>query len=133
MTEQVKRIACQGRLRAELVKLQQDFAAQFDKVVTEGRDQGTVVFPNAAFKFFLTADPRERARRRFEELKAAGKDVDFETLVQQIIERDASDVNRTVGPLVPAEDAVKIDTTSIDAEAVVNKMLDVIHGRISKG
>ncbi len=133
VTERVKRIACRGRLRAELVKLQQAFAAQFDKVVTEGRDQGTVVFPDAAFKFFLTADPGERARRRYDELKAAGQEVDFETLARQIAERDTSDVNRTVGPLKAADDAVTIDTTTIDAEAVVNQMLEVIHERTGKG
>ena len=92
-----------------------------------------MVFPDAAFKFFLTADPLERARRRHRELAAAGKDVEFETLLRQIAERDASDVNRTVGPLKPADDAVTIDTTTIDAQAVVNQMLEVIHGPVSKG
>ncbi|MBL7214851.1 MAG: (d)CMP kinase [Phycisphaerae bacterium] len=126
VTEKVKYIASQPKLRAELVRLQQDFAAQFEKVVTEGRDQGTIVFPNAEFKFFLTADPQERAHRRHEELKAAGKEVDFETLNRQIVERDASDINRTVGPLKPAADAIVIDTTTIDAQTVVNKMLGII-------
>ncbi len=126
VTEQVRHVAGAGQLRAKLVELQRAFAAQFERVVTEGRDQGTVVFPEAKFKFFLVADPRERARRRFEELKAAGKDVEFETLVEQIVSRDASDENRLVGPLKPAPDAVKIDTTNIDAEGVVQKMLQVI-------
>ena len=76
----VKYIACQGPLRAELVALQQAFADRFEKVVTEGRDQGTVVFPNAPYKFFLTADPKERARRRHEELKAGGTDMAFRYL-----------------------------------------------------
>ena len=126
VTENVKYIASQPKLRSELVQLQRDFATQFEKVVTEGRDQGTVVFPDAKFKFFLTADPKERARRRHEELKAAGKEIDFKTLAQQIIERDASDENRQVGPLKPAADAITIDTTKIDAEGVVDKMLEVI-------
>lgn len=129
VTEQVRHIASEAALRSRLVKLQQDFAAQFDKVVTEGRDQGTVVFPEAKFKFFLTADPKERTRRRHEELKAAGKDMDFDTLHQQIEQRDASDLNRTVGPLKPAPDAIHIDTTDIDAEGVVDKILETIrHG-----
>jgi len=126
VTEQVRYVASAGNLRAKLVDLQRAFASQFDRVVTEGRDQGTVVFPQAKFKFFLVADPRERARRRFDELKAAGKDVDFDRLVEQIVSRDASDENRLVGPLKPAPDAIKIDTTDIDANAVVQKMLEVI-------
>lgn len=127
VTEKVRHIASAPKLRSKLVQLQRDFAGQFKKVVTEGRDQGTVVFPDAKFKFFLTADPRERARRRYVELKAAGQQIDFETLGQQITERDASDENRLVGPLKPATDAVIIDTTKIDAGGVVNKMLEIIN------
>lgn len=127
VTEKVKFIASQPQLRARLVALQQAFAQRFERIVTEGRDQGTVVFPGARFKFFLTADPDERARRRHEELKAAGKDVDFETLARQIVERDASDETRAVGPLKPAPDAILIDTTTDDAEGVVDKMLEIIN------
>jgi cytidylate kinase len=130
ITENVKHIAGQPQLRSRLVELQKKFAAQFDKVVTEGRDQGTVVFPNAQFKFFLVADPKERTRRRHEELKAAGKEMDFDALHEQITQRDASDQNRAVSPLKPADDAIHIDTTNIDAAGVVKKMLEVIkqHG-----
>jgi len=127
VTENVKFVAGQPQLRSRLVTLQKRFAAQFDRVVTEGRDQGTVVFPDAAFKFFLTADPKERTRRRYEELKAAGKEMDFEMLHEQIVSRDASDENRTVSPLKPASDAIHIDTTDIDADGVVNRMLEVIN------
>lgn len=126
ITEKVKYIAGQPELRHRLVKLQKQFAAQFDKVVTEGRDQGTVVFPEAQFKFFLTADSEERTRRRHQELKAAGKDVDFDALHNQMTQRDASDKNRAVSPLKPAEDAIHIDTTDIDAREVVDKILEVI-------
>ena len=129
VTENVKFVAGQSQLRSRLVILQKQFAAQFDRVVTEGRDQGTVVFPDAAFKFFLTADPKERTRRRHEELKAAGKEMDFEILHEQIARRDASDENRTVSPLKPASDAIHIDTTHIDAEGVVNRMLEVINAK----
>ena len=129
ITENVKHIAGQPQLRSRLVELQKKFAAQFDKVVTEGRDQGTVVFPEAQFKFFLVADPKERTRRRHEELKAAGKEMDFDALHEQITQRDASDQNRTVSPLKPAEDAIHIDTTHIDAAGVVNRMLEVINAR----
>ncbi|MHC4761472.1 MAG: (d)CMP kinase, partial [Planctomycetota bacterium] len=129
ITENVKHIAGQPQLRSRLVKLQKEFAAQFDKVVTEGRDQGTVVFPEAHFKFFLTADPKERTRRRHEELKAAGKEMDFDALHEQITRRDASDQNRAVSPLKPADDAIHIDTTHIDAAGVVNRMLEVIEAQ----
>ena len=129
VTENVKFIASQPQLRSRLVVLQKQFAAQFDRVVTEGRDQGTVVFPDAAFKFFLTADPKERTRRRHEELKAAGKEMDFEMLHEQIVTRDASDENRTVSPLKPASDAIHIDTTHIDAEGVVNRILEVLNAK----
>lgn len=127
VTENVKHIAGQHQLRSKLVVLQKNFAAQFDKVVTEGRDQGTVVFPDAQFKFFLTADPKERTRRRHDELRAAGKEMDFDTLHDQISQRDASDENRAVSPLKPADDAIYIDTTQIDAAGVVNRMLEVIN------
>lgn len=126
VTENVKFIASQPELRSKLVELQRDFARRFDRIVTEGRDQGTVVFPKARFKFFLTADPTERARRRHEELKAAGRQVDFETLAGQIVERDASDENRAVGPLKPAADAVIIDTTAMTADDVVETMLEIM-------
>lgn len=129
ITEEVKYVACRGELRSRLVKLQQDFAAQFDRVVTEGRDQGTVAFPNAKFKFYLTADPAERARRRHKELAENGKTVDFDQLLEQINVRDASDVNREVGPLRPAEDAIHIDTTAANAQGVVNTMFEIIKGR----
>ena len=127
VTENVKHIAGQHQLRSKLVVFQKNFAAQFDKVVTEGRDQGTVVFPDAQFKFFLTADPKERTRRRHDELRAAGKEMDFDTLHDQISQRDASDENRAVSPLKPADDAIYIDTTQIDAAGVVNRMLEVIN------
>lgn len=126
VTENVKHIAAQPVLRGELVRLQQAFAKPFERIVTEGRDQGTVVFPEAQFKFFLTAEAKERARRRYEELKAGGTDMAFDTLVEQILVRDASDENRTVGPLKQADDAIAIDTTHLDAEGVVNKMLEFI-------
>ena len=129
ITENVKYIAGKQPLRARLVALQKQFASQFDKVVTEGRDQGTVVFPEAQFKFFLTADSQERTRRRYDELKASGQEMDFDTLHEQMSQRDYYDKTRTVSPLKPAFDAIHIDTTSIDAETVVTRMLEVIEGR----
>ncbi|MHC4291776.1 MAG: (d)CMP kinase [Planctomycetota bacterium] len=129
ITENVKYVAGKQPLRSRLVELQKKFASQFDKVVTEGRDQGTVVFPEAQFKFFLTADSEERTRRRHEELKAAGTEMDFDTLHEQMSQRDYYDESRTVSPLKPAPDAIHIDTTDLDAEGVVNRMLEVINKR----
>ncbi|MHC4386238.1 MAG: (d)CMP kinase [Planctomycetota bacterium] len=129
ITENVKYVAGKQPLRSRLVELQKKFASQFDKVVTEGRDQGTVVFPKAQFKFFLTADSKERTRRRHEELKAAGTEMDFDTLHEQMSQRDYYDESRTVSPLKPAPDAIHIDTTDLDAEGVVNRMLEVINKR----
>lgn len=95
-------------------------------VVMEGRDIGTVVLPHADFKFFLTADPAERARRRHAEM--AGKDAapDLDSVRAAIMERDARDASRADAPLLKADDAVLLDTTAIDAEAVVAKMIEVI-------
>ena len=129
ITENVKYVAGKQPLRSRLVELQKKFASQFDKVVTEGRDQGTVVFPEAQFKFFLTADSEERTRRRHEELKAVGTEMDFDTLHEQMSQRDYYDESRTVSPLKPAPDAIHIDTTDLDAEGVVNRMLEVINKR----
>ncbi len=123
VTENVRHVACQGPLRGRLVRMQQDFANRFSKVVTEGRDQGTVVFPDAKWKFFLEADPEERARRRQKDFAAAGKAVALEELKKHILSRDASDINRSVGPLAAAADAIHIDTTRVDAEGVVEIMI----------
>ena len=127
ITEQVKYVACAGALRARLVAMQQAFAERFDKVVTEGRDQGTVAFPTAQVKFFLTADPVERARRRHKELIEAGRDIELETLLAQQQQRDASDENRTVGPLKPAPDAILLNTTDLTAEEVIIQMEKSVH------
>ncbi|HPP55014.1 MAG TPA: (d)CMP kinase [Anaerohalosphaeraceae bacterium] len=126
VTEKVRYAACQPAVRRRLVQMQQDFARQFPKVVTEGRDQGTVVFPNARWKFFLEADVMERARRRQKDLAQSGLVVGLDELREQIESRDASDRNRTVGPLTPAPDAVVVDTTSLTVQQVVETILRTI-------
>lgn len=129
VTEKVRYVACQGILRGLLVQMQREFASHFPKVVTEGRDQGTVAFPEARWKFFMEADARERARRRQKDLAAVGKKVELNELQEQILSRDASDVNRSVGPLVAAVDAIHIDTTPITADQVAEKMVRIIQGK----
>lgn len=98
-------------------------------VVLEGRDIGTVVFPAAEVKFFLAATAQERGRRRYLELKAKGLEVDFEQTVAEVEARDAADSNRRHAPLRQAEDAVLIDTTQLDIDQVLDRMLAVIAER----
>ena len=126
VTVNVKFIARAPMLREKLVGLQRQFADEHELIVTEGRDQGTVAFPNADYKFFLIADPAERARRRHVELKAKGTDVDIKQLQEDIQTRDASDTERKHSPLKPAKDAIEIDTTPLDLNGVVNKLLSYI-------
>ncbi len=106
-------------VRAELVRQQRRIAEGRD-IVCEGRDQGTVAFPHAECKFFLTAAPLERARRRQQELAEKGQDVSLEQLLIEQTERDERDANRAVAPLKPAADAIIVDTTNLDGAAVVD-------------
>lgn len=123
VTANVHHIASAPALRAKLVEMQRAFAAEQEKIVTEGRDQGTVVFPDAELKFFLTASPRRRAVRRAKELKAKGLPCDVGQIQQLLEERDRADTSRTVGPLLRAEDAVEIDTTNMTIDEVVTKLM----------
>lgn len=99
--------------------------------VLEGRDIGSVVFPNADLKFFLTAKPEARARRRFEEDKAKGRVSTYEQTLAEINERDERDVSREDSPLTIAEDAVVIDTSELDLSEVFEQMLSAV--RVAKG
>jgi cytidylate kinase len=100
-------------------------------LVVEGRDTGTVVFPKAEAKFFLTATPEERARRRVAELTANGAEVDFATTLREIAERDARDAGRDVAPMKPADDAVLVDSSSQTIEQVVENLARVVEARAS--
>lgn len=131
VTEQIRRqsvtgnsryIASAPKIRARLVEMQRDFAAAYEKVVTEGRDQGTVAFPDADVKFFLTADIQTRAQRRMQELKDTGG-VTLEGLVKSIEQRDAKDSQRAEGPLKAADDAILVDTTDLGIEDVVELLV----------
>lgn len=129
VTANVRYIAEKAELRQKLIEMQRAFAQQHEQIVTEGRDQGTVAFVDADFKFFLIADVEERARRRKAQLAESGINADLKELQEQIEKRDASDKNRDVGPLTPAEDAITIDTTSGGAESIVQKMIECIKGK----
>ena len=115
-------------VRAHLVVLQRQAAAGHD-VVTEGRDQGTVVFPDAECKIFLTADPAERARRRMGDLAGRGEQVAFEEVLAKQEERDQRDRQREVGPLVPAPDAVEVSTDGLTPGEVVDKLQQIVRSK----
>lgn len=106
------RLAAMPKVRAALLERQHRFR-QAPGLVADGRDMGTVVFPDAAVKIFLTASPEERARRRYKQLKEKGFNVNLAQLSVEITERDARDSQRTVSPLRPADDAAVIDTTNL--------------------
>jgi cytidylate kinase len=115
-------------VRAALLDLQRDFvrAGSARGVVAEGRDIGTVVFPEADVKLFVTASVDERAGRRHRELQAKGSTVSFEATRAEVAQRDAQDEGRAIAPLRKADDAVLIDTTGLDIEKVVAKIADVV-------
>ncbi|MEJ5258216.1 MAG: (d)CMP kinase [Fervidobacterium sp.] len=98
-------------------------------IVAEGRDIGTVVMPDAQVKIFLVASPEVRAKRRYEELKAKGKEISFDILLNQIIERDKNDTSREIAPLVKAPDAVEIDTSNMTIEEVIEEILRIVKNK----
>ncbi|WP_305042753.1 (d)CMP kinase [Geoalkalibacter sp.] len=122
LTSKVSSVA---RVRENLVELQRRMGER-GGVVLEGRDIGTVVFPGAEAKFFLTASARERGRRRYLELRDKGLEVDLETTIAEVEERDAADSSRRHSPLIQAADAVLIDSTGLSIEQVVDRMEAVV-------
>lgn len=117
-------------VRAFLLEQQRDMARKYS-VIMDGRDIGTVVLPDADLKIFLTADPEDRARRRYEELLARGGEIpEFETLLQDIKERDCQDEERPIAPLKPASDAVLLNTTGNSFEQSVALIEELIKNRL---
>ncbi len=132
VTANARYIAGVSKVRAELVRMQRQFTAARKKIVTEGRDQGTVAFTDADVKFFLIADAGERARRRQAELKAKNNNQSLEQIRRAIEKRDESDENRAVGPLKPADDAIVVDTTELSIDEVVEILLSLVKERCLK-
>jgi len=132
VTANARYIAAAPRVREKLVQMQRQFAAGRRKIVTEGRDQGTIVFGDADVKFYLTADSAERARRRLAELQNKGGAGSLQQIKKAIEQRDKSDESRTVGPLKPAEDAIIVDTTNLSIEQVVEKLAGYVKEKCSK-
>jgi CMP/dCMP kinase len=116
------RVAAWPEVRAALLQRQRDFA-QAPGLVADGRDMGTVVFPAAVLKIFLTASPEERARRRYNQLKDKGSGASLAALSLEIAERDRRDSTRAVAPLVPAPEAIVVDSTSLGIDEVVDRIM----------
>jgi CMP/dCMP kinase len=136
-TEQVGQAASKVSVipdvRAALLRFQRDFAKEPPAgkagAVLDGRDVGTVVCPDAEVKFFVTASAEVRAERRFKELREAGEDAIYARVLKEMKERDERDTNRAVAPLKPADDAVVIDTSGLDADQVFEKAREIVAGK----
>ena len=132
VTANARYVASAARMREKLVEMQRQFAAKEKRIVTEGRDQGTVAFPDADIKFYLTADINERARRRQAELRAKGSKTNLAQIRKAIKDRDESDRSRASGPMIPAKDGIVVDTTSLSIEDVVEKLFGYVEKRCLK-
>ena len=119
-------VAAQKFVREVLVDQQRQIGKKGNTVM-DGRDIGTVVFPEAQKKFFFIADAEERGRRRYKELKSKNPDLDLKTIVEEIRQRDQEDINRKISPLVKAQDALEVDTTRLSIEEVTDYVLENIN------
>ncbi len=113
-------------IRNTLIRHQKDYFDSNKGLIADGRDMGTIIFPEARWKFFLIASIEERAKRRLRQLKEVGLEVNMPTLIDNIKVRDEQDKNRDISPAVPAEDALTIDTSNLSAEGLKNKVLKII-------
>ena len=127
--QEASTIAAIPEVREALLARQRSFA-QSPGLVTDGRDMGTVVFPNAVLKIFLYADEQERAQRRFLQLKEKQINVSLAQVVEDLVKRDTRDTARTHAPLKAADDAIKINTTSLSVVQVFNNVLELIDDRL---
>jgi len=125
-TDAAKFVAQVPAIRAKLVEEQRRIGQTHGNLVTEGRDQGSVVFPTAEFKFYLTATPEERAHRRARELRSRGEIVDEKDILRQIMDRDERDRSRSVGPLAIPEGAEVVDTTTLSMADVVERIVSKV-------
>ena len=130
VSENVSDIAAIREVREKMVDLQRKFS-ESKNVILDGRDIGTVVFPNADVKIFLVADAKERSNRRYKELVAKGENVRIEEIYENILKRDEIDSTRKESPLKKADDAIEVDTTSKDIEEVKNEILNIVRKKIN--
>jgi len=128
VTSKVSEVAAIGGVRQVLVQAQQAIGVEHPRLVTEGRDQGSVVFPDASVKFYLDAQPQVRAQRRAEEIRSAGRHIDLTALREQIIDRDRRDASRQDGPLICPDDAQRVDTS----EMTLDEVVDLLEHRVKE-
>lgn len=130
--ERASQVAALPAVRKALLQRQRDFC-QAPGLVADGRDMGTIVFPDASLKIFLTASASERARRRHQQLQEAGVDASLSSLLKEIQARDARDMQRDVAPLKPANDAITLDSTCLSIPEVVDQLTELLaqHGLVS--
>ena len=128
VAENVSKTAAIDEVREKMVNLQREFSKS-KNVILDGRDIGTVVFPEADIKIFLVADPRERAERRFKELKAKGENISLDSIYENILKRDKLDSTRENSPLKKANDAIEVDTTGKNIEEVKNIILNLYNNK----
>lgn len=117
------KVATLAKVRQALLAVQQNLGQNKAGLVADGRDMGTVIFPHAPFKIFLSASSEARAKRRLLQLQKAGKSADYETILSDISARDEQDKNRPIAPLIPAPDALIIDSSNKSADEVFNEVL----------
>lgn len=129
VADAASKIAVFPQVRAALLQLQQDFEKTDKGLIADGRDMGTVVFPNAEVKLFLDASAEERAKRRFKQLQSKGINGNFDQILAEIKERDFRDRNRPVAPLKPADDALLLDSTELSIEEVIAQALQFIESK----
>ena len=118
-------VAKNPSVRAKLLEFQRRFASKPGGAVLDGRDIGTVICPNADLKFYITASSEVRAQRRHSELLVLGHKISYESVLREIQERDERDTNREVSPLVAADDAIKIDTSELSIDEVLDEVLNI--------
>jgi cytidylate kinase len=131
VSQMASKASALGVVRARLLDLQRAIGRR-GSLVAEGRDIGTVVFPDADVKVFLDASTQERGRRRYQELRAAGRAVELDETVREMAERDKRDSERDLAPLRQAGDALRIDSSSYDAEQVAAMVLELVKKKASE-
>lgn len=132
VTKNIFHVADNADVRQRMVELQREIASTGD-FVCEGRDQGSVAFPKALCKIYLNASPEHRAQRRVEQLQAGGNYVDFDRVIADQRRRDHQDLNRPIGKLVRAEDAIEVVTDDKSIEAVVDELESIVKARLKTG
>ncbi len=131
ISQKASLVSAHAVVRDMLLDMQRDVAKEYD-VVMDGRDIGTVVLPRATVKIFLTADPAVRARRRTDELIAKGKKANFDTILKEIQQRDYQDTHREIAPLKMSRDSIKVDTSDMDIDQVVEAIKGIVEQKTGK-